>query len=58
MGQQGVQAALRLSPHYYNTEDDIDRSSPIVALDDERAPPRHRSAAASDSSRFAPIDSP
>jgi len=26
-----------ISPHYYNTEDDIDRSSPIVALDDERA---------------------
>jgi selenocysteine lyase/cysteine desulfurase len=25
MGRQGVEAALRISPHYYNTEDEIDR---------------------------------
>jgi len=25
MGRQGVDAALRVSPHYYNTEDEIDR---------------------------------
>jgi selenocysteine lyase/cysteine desulfurase len=25
MGRQGVESALRISPHYYNTEDEIDR---------------------------------
>jgi selenocysteine lyase/cysteine desulfurase len=26
MGREGVDAALRISPHYYNTEDEIDRT--------------------------------
>jgi selenocysteine lyase/cysteine desulfurase len=30
MGRQGVEAALRLSPHYYNTEDEIDRFVPVL----------------------------
>lgn len=30
MGRQGVDAALRLSPHYYNTEDEIDRIVPAL----------------------------
>ena len=32
MGRAGVDAALRLSPHYYNTEDEIDRF--VVTLKD------------------------
>jgi len=31
MGRQGVESALRVSPHYYNTEDEIDRF--VVALE-------------------------
>jgi selenocysteine lyase/cysteine desulfurase len=30
MGRQGVEAALRVSPHYYNTEDEIDRFVPAL----------------------------
>jgi selenocysteine lyase/cysteine desulfurase len=30
MGRQGVEAALRLSPHYYNSEDEIDRFVPAL----------------------------
>lgn len=29
--EKGVETALRLSPHYYNTEDEIDRSMEILA---------------------------
>jgi len=30
MGRQGVEAALRISPHYYNSEDEIDRFVPAL----------------------------
>ncbi len=30
MGRQGVEAALRISPHYYNSEDEIDRFVPTL----------------------------
>ena len=30
MGPQAVEAALRLSPHYYNSEDEIDRFVPAL----------------------------
>jgi selenocysteine lyase/cysteine desulfurase len=28
--QKGVTASLRLSPHYYNTEDEVDRSVSVI----------------------------
>ncbi len=37
MGAQGVESALRISPHYYNTEDEIDRF--VVTLRDAWATP-------------------
>ena len=30
MGRQGVEAALRISPHYYNSDDEIDRFVPAL----------------------------
>jgi selenocysteine lyase/cysteine desulfurase len=30
MGRQGVEAALRISPHYYNSENEIDRFVPAL----------------------------
>jgi selenocysteine lyase/cysteine desulfurase len=30
MGRQGIESALRLSPHYYNTEDEIDAFVPAL----------------------------
>jgi selenocysteine lyase/cysteine desulfurase len=30
MGRQGVEAALRVSPHYYNTDEEIDRFVPAL----------------------------
>jgi selenocysteine lyase/cysteine desulfurase len=32
MGRQRVDSALRISPHYYNTEDEVDRF--VAALHD------------------------
>ena len=30
-GDKGVEGALRLSPHYYNTEDEVERAADALA---------------------------